>query len=140
MVQCVVCGKEIEPDEADYTLNFGGKTYYYCGLECLYESKPLENIRHRKMSALVLNKSLFEVIALITGLGGVYYTLLESATKALIMDTFSVVSALAAMMIGVDHLKYVREHNLIHRTVVFTSIVVILVFVIVVWSIWTLEG
>jgi len=47
---------------------------------------------------------------------------------------------LAAIMIGIDHLKYVREHNLAHRSVVFTTIVLITVFVIVVWSIWTLKG
>ncbi len=140
MVQCVVCGKEVEPDEADYTLKFGGKTYYYCGLECLYESEPLEKVRHKNISALVLNKSLFEVMALITGLGGVYYTLIESATNALLMDMFSVTSALAAIMIGIDHLKYVREHNLVHRSVVFATIAVITVFVIVVWSFWTLKG
>ena len=136
----MVCGKEIEPGEADYTLKVGGKTYYYCGLECLYESEPLEKVRDKNISALVLNKSFFEVMALITGLGGVYYTLIESATNALIMDTFSVASALAAIMIGIDNLKYVREHNLVHRSVVFSSIVVITVFVIVVWSFWTLRG
>ncbi len=69
MVQCVVCGKEIEPGEADYTLKVGGKTYYYCGLECLYESEPLEKVRDKNISALVLNKSFFEVMALITRAG-----------------------------------------------------------------------
>ena len=140
MVQCLVCGTEIDSEEAEYTLDIRGKKYYYCGLDCLYKSKPLENLRHQNISSLVLNKSFLEIIAVITGLGGVYYTLIEVATKALIMDTISVASAIAAIMIGIDHLKYVREHNLVHRAIVFSSIVIIISFIILVWSFWSLKG
>lgn len=140
MVQCLVCGTEIDAEDAEYTLKFGGKTYYYCGLACLYKSEPLENVRHQNISSLVLNKSFLEILAVITGLGGVYYTLIDSAAKALFMDTISVVSAIAAIMIGIDHLKYVREHNLVHRAIVFSSIVIILSFILVVWSYWSLKG
>ena len=118
----------------------GDKTYYYCGLDCLYKAEPLEKIRHRNISTLVLNKSLFEVVVLITGLGGVYYTLIDSASSALLMSTLSMVSALAATMIDIDHLKYVREHNLAHRAVVFSSLVVMLSFILVVRGLWTLKA
>ena len=140
MVQCLVCGNEVDPEDAEYTLKLRGKTYYYCGLECLYKSEPLENLRHQNISALVLNKSFFEILAVITGLGGVYYTLIEAASKALLMDTISVASAMAAIMIGIDHLKYVKEHNLAHRAIVFSSIVIILSFILLVWSFWSLKG
>ena len=140
MVQCLVCGKEIDPEEADYSLSMGGKTYYYCGMDCLYKSEPLEKLRHQNISALVLNKSFFEVLALITGLGGVYYTLTNITGTALLMDTFSVASAIAAIMIGVDHLKYVKDHNLVHRMVVLSSIIIILSFILIVWSYWSIAG
>ena len=50
------------------------------------------------------------------------------------------VSALAATMIDIDHLKYVRAHNLAHRAVVFSSIVVMLSFILEVWGLWTLKA
>lgn len=84
----------------------------------------------------MLNKTFFEIVAIITGLGGVYYTLYEAGSRALLMDTFSVASAIAALMIGVDHLQYVREHDRAHKAVVYGSIAVILIFILIVWTLW----
>ncbi len=71
-------------------------------------------------------------MAIITGFGGVYYTLFETANRALIMDTFSVAAALLALFIGAEHLRYVEEHDLLKRTVVYISVISIIGFIILV--------
>jgi hypothetical protein len=65
----------------------------------------LKGFKHRNLSDLVLNKTLFEILAIITGFGGVYYTIFDIAERALFLDTISVVMALAAMLIGIEHLR-----------------------------------
>ena len=37
------------------------------------------------------------------------------------MDTVSVISAIAALVIGVEHLRYVEEHQLLRRSIAFLS-------------------
>jgi len=45
------------------------------------------------------------------------YTLQDLAERALLMDTISLISALAAMLIGLEHLQYLRKHDLVRRVV-----------------------
>jgi hypothetical protein len=52
---------------------------------------------------------------------------------ALTLDTVSVVSALIALFIGVEHLRYVEEHKLLKRAIIFLSITIIISFAILVW-------
>ena len=132
MSTCSICGKKIF-EEKSLTLEKFGKKHRFCCTNCLYESNLLYDFKHRKFSSLVLNKTLFEILAIITGLGGVYYTLFEVGSRALIMDTISVATALAALSIGIEHLKYVEEHNLVKRSIDFLSIITINGFALIVW-------
>ena len=50
------------------------------------------------------------------------------------MDTVSVISAIAALVIGVEHLRYVEEHQLLRRSIAFLSIIILLSLAIVVWT------
>lgn len=130
-MSCSICGKELT--EHSITVEKNGLTQEYCCPNCLYESPELEKYKHRSLSEIVLNKTLFEVLAIITGFGGVFYTLFETSNRALILDTLSVVMALLALFIGMEHLRYVEEHNLLKRAIVFLSVVTITGFVMVVW-------
>jgi len=97
------------------------------------KSKHIENIKHLSVSKLVLNKSLFESFALISGLGGVYYTLFEFGNSALIMDTISVITAIVAIIIGIEHLSYVETHQLAKYFVLFAGFVIFTLIIVFVW-------
>lgn len=135
-MSCSVCGKELSNQYL--TLEKAGIIHRYCCSNCLYESPELGNYKHRSLSQIVLNKTLFEILAIITGFGGVYYTIYESSiagfhNAALVFDTISVATALLALFIGVEHLRYVEEHDLVKRAVIFLSIIIITVFIMLVW-------
>jgi hypothetical protein len=132
MSTCVVCGNTIA-GEGGITIEKNGETQSFCCPNCLFESNAFDGYKHRSLSSLVLNKTLFEVLAILTGFGGVYYTIFDVAKRALIMDTISVATALAAIFIGVEHLRYVEEHNLVKRAVIFLSIITITGFALIVW-------
>jgi len=132
MSTCVVCGNDLAGGEG-ITIERGGETQRFCCPNCLFESDAFDGYKHRSLSSLVLNKTLFEVLAIITGFGGVYYTIFDVARRALIMDTISVATALAAIFIGVEHLRYVEEHDLVKRSVIFLSIITITGFALIVW-------
>jgi YHS domain-containing protein len=134
MVVCHLCGEEIAGEHEDYTVTLEGKTYHYCSHEHLSTSETLKRLTQGSLSGLVLNKTFFEVFALVTGLGGVYYTLWPTEPRALLMDTVSVISALAALVIGVEHLRYVEEHRLLRRAITFLSVIILLSFALVVWT------
>ena len=130
-MSCSICGKELS--DRSIKLEKEGTTHFYCCQNCLYGSPEMGKYKHSSLSEIVLNKTLFEVLAIITGLGGVYYTLFETANRALIMDTVSVATALLALFIGIEHLKYVEEHNLLKRAIVFLSVITIASFLMLVW-------
>ena len=130
-MSCIICGKELT--DHSITMIKNGVANAYCCPKCFYESTELEEYKHRSLSEIVLNKTLFEVLAIITGFGGVYYTLFETANRALVLDTFSVAMSLLALFIGIEHIRYVEEHNLLKRAIVFLSIVTITGFLILVW-------
>ncbi len=135
-MSCSVCGRELSNEVIN--LEKDGLIHGFCCLDCLYESKEFEKFKHRNLSELVLNKTFFEVLAIITGLGGVYYTIFEASIwrfhdAALIFDTVSVATGLLALFIGIEHLRYVEEHGLVKKAVLFFSIATITVFLILVW-------
>jgi hypothetical protein len=135
-MSCSCCNKELSDNFIK--IETDGITNNYCCKDCLYQSPELANYKHRSLSSIILNKTLFEVLALITGLGGVYYTIFETVNiewhnMALTLDTISVATALLALFIGIEHLKYVEEHNLLKRAIIFLSIVIITGFAMLVW-------
>ena len=85
------------------------------------------------LSSIVLNKTFFELLAIVTGIGGIYYTLFEIGNRALLMDTFSVITAIAATIIGVEHLRYVEEHMLVKRAVLMFGVLILTLIVLNVW-------
>ncbi len=131
-MSCNICGKKLtsEPIKIDKD----GTTHTYCCMSCLYDSPELENYKHKNLSEIVLNKTLFEVLAILTGFGGIFYTIFPTAERALLLDTISVVTALLALFIGIEHLRYVEEHNLLKRAIIFISIVTITGFIMLVWN------
>lgn len=130
-MSCSICGKELSDQLIKVEKH--GIVNLYCCQNCLYESPEMEKYKHRRLSEIVLNKTVFEILAIITGIGGVYYTLFETSNRALIMDTISVVTALLALFIGMEHLQYVEEHNLLQRAIVFLSLITVTSFLILVW-------
>jgi hypothetical protein len=132
-VKCEFCNREVEEQDVKYRLTVGDRTLNYCGLGCLRSAEPLADIRHVSISSIVLNKTFFELFAILTGIGGVYYTLFEIGNRALLMDTVSVITAIAAMIIGVEHLRYVEEHMLIKRAVLMSGILILTLIVLIVW-------
>jgi hypothetical protein len=132
-VTCDFCGMKVEEEGVKFKLSIGDRVFNFCTLSCLYNSEPLEDLKHRSLSSLILNKTFFEVLAIITGLGGVYFTLFEAGKSALIMDTVSVIAAIAAMIIGVEHLRYVEEHDLLRRAVLFVGLVGLISILLFVW-------
>lgn len=79
------------------------------------------------------NKTVFEMFAIITGLGGVYDTLFEVGNSVLIMDTISVMAAIAAMIIGVEYLRFAEQHALMRRIVLLVGKLILSLIVIFVW-------
>jgi hypothetical protein len=132
-VKCAFCDKMVEEEDVKFRLTVGGETLNLCSLDCLYKSEPIEEFRRISLSSLVLNKTVFELLAIFTGLGGVYYTLFEAASNALIMDTISVMAAIAAMIVGVEHLRYVEEHRLVGRAVLLLGAIILLSVLLFVW-------
>jgi YHS domain-containing protein len=132
-VKCAFCGKMVEEEDVKFRLTVGGETLSFCSLDCLYKSEPIEEFRHISLSSLVLNKTVFEFLAIVTGLGGVYYTLFEAGSNALMMDTISVMAAIAAMIVGVEHLRYVEEHRLVGRAVLLLGAIILLSILLFVW-------
>ena len=134
-MSCSSCGKDLTDHKI--TVEKNGASSLYCSPICFNQDTENNTFKHRYLSEIVLNKTLFEVLALITGLGGVYYTIYDSISgfhnAALVLDTISVATALIALFIGIEHLRYVEEHQLIKRGVIFFSIVTITVFIMLVW-------
>jgi len=132
-VKCEFCGKEVDEEESKFRLELGEEAYNFCTLSCLHKSKPVREIKHRNLSSLVLNKIVFEFFAILTGIGGVYYTLFEAANNALMMDTISVVAAIIAMIIGIEHVRYVEEHEILKKGVILIGITILSAVLLIVW-------
>ena len=132
MVECSVCGREID-EKAAVKLTMKGRTYHFCDESCLSNSHIVRHRARRILSGVVLNKTFAEVVAIGTGIGGIAYTLQGVAYRALVMDTLSAVAAIGAFIVGVEHLRYLREHNLVGKTVLLAGIGIILGIVLIVW-------
>lgn len=87
----------------------------------------------RNLLSTVLVKTFFEFIAIGTGIGGIIYTLQEDATRALIMDTLSALSAILAFIVGMRKLRFLRQHNLLKRATILVAIGALISITIIVW-------
>lgn len=132
MVKCSTCGKEIDI-EKPIKVTVAGKTHYFHSEEHLNQFQPVKSIS-RRLASVVLSKASAELIAVIAGIAGIVYTLSDFHSQALLMHTFSILGAIAALVIGVEHLKYLSEHNLTRRAVLLIGMGILIFIVIVVWT------
>lgn len=132
MVKCHICGKEVDDDKA-IKVTVGGKTHYFDTEEHLNQFQPVKSIS-RILSSVVLSKTSAELVAIGTGLAGIFYTISALRTQALLMDTFSALAAIVALVIGIEHLRYLREHNLMRRAVLLFGIGILIIVAIAVWN------
>jgi len=49
------------------------------------------------------------------------------------MDTVSAIAAIAALVVGIEHLRYLKEHNLLRRAVLFIGIGILISIAVLVW-------
>jgi len=132
MAKCSFCGKEVD-EENSLKLTVGGKTNYFDSIEHLNNFPPINTIS-RTLANVVLSKTSAEFVAIGTGLGGIFYTILGVSDSALIMDLFSAIAAIVALIIGIEHLRYLKEHNLMRRAVVLLGTGVLIVIALLVWN------
>jgi hypothetical protein len=132
MSKCSICGKEIDEKTA-FKLTMNERTRYFCNESCLSDFPPTRTLSRRILSSVVLNKTSAEIIAIGTGIGGIVYTLQGIANGALLMDTVSAIAAIAALIVGIEHLRYLKEHNLLRRAVLFIGIGILICIAILVW-------
>jgi uncharacterized membrane protein YfcA len=132
MAKCSFCGKEVD-EENSLKLTVGGKTNYFDSIEHLNKFPPINTIS-RTLASVVLSKTSAEFVAIGTGLGGIFYTILGVSDRALIMDLFSAIAAIVALIIGIEHLRYLKEHNLLRRAVLLFGIGVLIVIALLVWN------
>ena len=125
MVKCSECGKNVEEKEA-VQLTIDGKIQHF-------HLPHVKKLTHRVLSKVVLTKTSAEIIAIGTGISGIAFTLQDLAERALVMDTLSAIAAIAAMFVGIEHLRYLKQHNLLRRTVMLIGTGILIVISILVW-------
>jgi len=125
LVKCSECAKEVDVKKA-VKLTIGGKSHYFH----LYH---VRNVAQRSLSSVVLSKTSAEFLAILAGIVGIVYTLQSVVEIALVMDTLSAVAAIAALFVGIEHLRYLKEHDLLRRAVLLIGISIIVSVAIIVW-------
>ena len=77
----------------------------------------LENARVEiiKRSRSDLIKTFFEIMAVFFGIGGVYFTIKNTGSTALFLDSISVVTAIVALTMGIQHFNSLNEFNLVKK-------------------------
>ena len=93
----------------------------------------VRNVAQRFLSRVVLTKTFAEFVTIGTGIGGIIYTLLGSADRALVMDTLSAIAAIAALFVGIEHLRYLKEHDLLRRAVLLIGVGILITIATLVW-------
>ena len=106
-------------------LTIQGKRHYF-------HLHHVRKISQRGITKVVLSKAFAELVAIGTGVGGVFYTISAFADRALFMDTLSVMAAIAALFVGIEHLRYLKEHDLMRRAVIFVGVGVLLMVALLV--------
>jgi hypothetical protein len=125
LVKCSECGKDVN-EKKSVKLTIDGKRHDF-------HLHHVRNVAQRSLSSVVLNKTSAEFIAIGTGIGGIMYTLQGVAESALVMDTLSAIAAIAALIVGIEHLRYLKEHDLLRRAVLLIGIGILISIAILVW-------
>lgn len=133
MIKECACGKELTEKSASVKVTIKDKTHYFCSESCLASFYATKRPTQRALISVVLSKTFAELLAIGTGIGGIAYTLVEVTNRALIMDTFSAITAIAALIIGVENLRYLKEHDLLQRAVLLAGLGIVISIAILVW-------
>ena len=131
MVKFSVCGKEIV-EKPSTSITMDNKTYNFCNKKCLSDFHPLRRLTQRKLSRVVLNKTSAELLAIGTGLLGIIYALQDTVFRALVMDALSVIAGIAAFVVGIEHLRYLKEHDLLRRGALLIGVGIMIAIAILV--------
>jgi hypothetical protein len=76
---------------------------------------------------MLFNKTFAEALAIGTGLAGIAFTMQDFTSRALFMDTLSFIAAVSAMLMGLNHIRYLKKHFLIKKMVLCVGIGVLIV-------------
>ncbi len=125
MVKCSECAKEVDEKKA-VRLTIGEKRHYF-------HFHHVRNVAQRSLSSVVLSKTSAELVAIFAGFGGIVYTLQSGVEIALVMDTLSAVAAITAFFVGIEHLRYLKEHDLLRRAVLLIGLSIMVIVAIIVW-------
>jgi len=132
MDKCAFCGKKVA-EEKNLRLMVGGKTQYFDSNEHMDKFLHITS-KSQTLSSVILSKTSAEIVAIGTGLVGIFYTILGFTDRALIMDSFSAIAAIVALIIGIEHLRYLKEHNLMRRAILLLGIGILITLAILVWT------
>ena len=72
-------------------------------------------VEFTKRSRFDLIKTFFEIMALFSGIGAVYYTIINLGSTALILDLISVITTIFALTMSIQHFKISKEINLLNK-------------------------
>lgn len=125
LVRCSDCGKEVDKREALQLIVNKQKHYFHL--------THVTKLSQRNLSQVVLSKTFAEIIAIATGMIGIFYTLQDFSQSALLMDTLSAIAAIGAMFVGIEHLQYLKEHDLLRRAVTLIGTGILMAIIILVW-------
>lgn len=67
---------------------------------------------------MILSKIFSKLVAFGTGIVGIIYTLFDVINGAIIMDALS---AIAALVIGIENLRFFKTHKLLKRAVLLAE-------------------
>ncbi|HID91446.1 TPA: hypothetical protein EYP44_05760 [Candidatus Bathyarchaeota archaeon] len=70
---------------------------------------------------IIYEKVVYEFIAVVTGMAGVLYTIMGVSDKAVIMDSFSVIAGVIALVMGIEMLPHLRRYKMLRRTVLWAA-------------------
>ena len=142
MVRCSECGAEIEENSAVKT-EINGKEHYFHTHHVWYISvkkdskngivQKLFTIPRRLLLVTIFNKTLAEVLAIGAGLGGIVYTIKDLTLRALFLDTISFIAAVSALLMGIEHISFLRRRFLLRRIMIVVGIGVTLGVALTVW-------
>jgi hypothetical protein len=132
MEKCAYCGKKVD-EEKNLKLMVGSIIHYFDNRDHLDKFLHIKSMS-QTLSSVVLSKTSAELVAIGTGLGGIFFTILGLTERALIMDLFSALAAIVALVIGIEHLRYLKEHNLMRRAILLLGIGILIILAILVWN------
>ncbi len=128
-----ICGRRVGPEDGRIKMEMDGKTYYFCSRSCLNRFISEDQPSQRSLLSIILSKIFFELVAIGTSVIGILDLLQGTEVRALVMHTASAIAAIMAFIIGVENLRFMREHDLLRRAVLFLGAGILIFILVLVW-------